>query len=795
MTAKFAKEFRAQRDVNSTYALESGNFVYIDPSVRTALRVVKKKQTAALEERIAFLMSPSPAISQAYGESGDREVDVTIGDTIFFETAEYSDRVTGFGEWLPPQIAYLDKAENNWLPERFSVILGDKLITGAPEDVPEWIESVKAAIASQKPIVKIGDVLIPTDTPGLLHTLQKLHPPEPTPDGEQELHTPDTKPTKRRIHILRTISNFDQAEFKRRLEPRRLSNASLPAMKTQLKDHQRDGVAWLASSYLVGWPGVLLADDMGLGKTLQSLSFLMLLRREGIVRKGRPALVVAPTSLLRNWQDEHTRHTLDGGLGDPLVAFGAELRKLKIGDAASDRITLLNTAEIANSTWILATYEAIRDYHLSFARTPFSVGILDEIQKDKNPSTRIHATLRTLKIEFAIAMTGTPVENSISDLWAITDIVAPGYLPPLKDFMRLYGVGADDVVRQKALEALSQELLQPAELDGRRITPYALRRLKEDVAKDLPLKHQGPMLRAEMPAQQAQRYAEVSSATQAGQIKILRALHDFRSISLHPIDPESVGTGLLSGDDYVQLSARLTLAFKKLEQIAALDEKVIIFVHNRRMQTLLSRLIQNKFGCPKPEYIRGDTVPGQRQEIVDRFSSLKGFAALILSPRAAGVGLNIVAANHVIHLDRWWNPAVEDQCTDRAYRIGAIKDVFVHTIGAVHPQLRESSYDVILDQLFARQARDFETDIYRIGHYGRGFHENPTAGRRTLQGRFSYRNRPGRLSGSGGICKRQVDRCWASRELYLSHWRRRRGYCNPRRDWPNRLSSSMQVYY
>jgi hypothetical protein len=108
-------------------------------------------------------------------------------------------------------------------------------------------------------------------------------------------------------------------------------------------------------------------------------------------------------------------------------------------------------------------------------------------------------------------------------------------------------------------------------------------------------------------------------------------LHDFRSISLHPIDPESVGTGFLSGDEYIQLSARLSLAFKKLENIATLDEKVIIVVHNRRLRTLLSRLIQNKFGCPKPEYIRGDTVPGQRQEIVDRFSSLKGFAALVLS--------------------------------------------------------------------------------------------------------------------------------------------------------------------
>ena len=155
----------------------------------------------------------------------------------------------------------------------------------------------------------------------------------------------------------------------------------------------------------------------------------------------------------------------------------------------------------------------------------------------------------------------------------------------------------------------------------------------------------------------------------------------------------------MRGDEYIKMSARLDQAFSKLEGIAQKNEKVIIFVNSRRMQTVLSRLIKQKFGCPKPEYIRGDTIPGQRQEIVNRFSALSGFAALILSPRAAGVGLNIVAANHVIHLDRWWNPAVEDQCTDRAYRIGATKDVHVYTVGAVHPVLQENSYDVILDRL------------------------------------------------------------------------------------------------
>jgi HJR/Mrr/RecB family endonuclease len=300
-------------------------------------------------------------------------------------------------------------------------------------------------------------------------------------------------------------------------------------------------------------------------------------------------------------------------------------------------------------------------------------------------------------------MTGTPVENSISDLWAITDVTAPGYFPSLREFMRKYGKEREALERVKALEELSKEVLHKSYTDGKVVPPYAFRRLKEDVAKDLPPKREGPMIRRFMPPLQAKRYAELSAATQSKRVNLLRALHDFRSISLHPADPEAVGAGAIQPDEYIQLSARLTEAFNKLADIAIRNEKALIFVNSRRMQNVLARLIAYKFGCAKPEFIRGDTVPGQRQEIVNRFSMLSGFAVLILSPRAAGVGLNIVAANHVIHLDRWWNPAVEDQCTDRAYRIGATKEVFVHTIGAVHPLLGESSYDIILDQLLRRR--------------------------------------------------------------------------------------------
>ena len=536
----FASEFRGQRTVNSTYALASGEYIYVDPSIRTALRVVKQKQSAPLEERMAFLMSPAIAITQAYRAEGLDGDEVPIGDTVFFETAEYSERISGIGEWVPPQLSYLEREQNNWLPERFSIVLSGKLITGQPEDIPNWIEQVKGALASNKSDVTLGGVNIPTNTPNLLAMLQRLQPAEAMPKIEEAKDDKGTERPRRRINIFQTKSNFDRSEYKRQFKERRLGDRSLPTMRAILKTHQEVGVQWLANCYLAGWPGVLLADDMGLGKTLQSLSFLVLLRREGIIRKGRPALVVAPTSLLRNWRDEHKRHTLGEGLGEPLTAFGTQLRSLRIGKAEKDDVVLLDTNELAKSNWVLTTYETLRDYHMSFARVPFSVAILDEIQKAKNPITRINATLKALNIDFVLSMTGTPVETSSSNLTIYEHHCSWILLILSKDFMRTYGKTLEVEARQEALEQLSAELLKESEVDGRRVPPYVLRRLKEDVAKDLPHKYQGPMVRAEMPSMQAQRYAEVSTATQAKQVKLLRALHDFRSISLHPVDPDIV---------------------------------------------------------------------------------------------------------------------------------------------------------------------------------------------------------------------------------------------------------------
>src|SRR5262249_53353703 len=224
---EFAKQFRTQ-NLNSTYAIGSGQYIYVDPSIRTALRVIKQKQNASLEERMAFLVSPSQSITDAYRQEGNKDNDVPVGDTIFFETSEYSERITGIGEWIPPQLPFLEKGENNWLPERFSIVLSGKLVTGEPEDIRDWVEQVKSALASNEAEVVLGGVSIPNNTPGLLETLKRLQPPEEKPDtgkkDEPDIAPPP--PQKRCIKIFQTKSNFIESEFKKHFSKRKLADVS-----------------------------------------------------------------------------------------------------------------------------------------------------------------------------------------------------------------------------------------------------------------------------------------------------------------------------------------------------------------------------------------------------------------------------------------------------------------------------------------------------------------------------------------------------------------------------------------
>jgi HJR/Mrr/RecB family endonuclease len=277
------------------------------------------------------------------------------------------------------------------------------------------------------------------------------------------------------------------------------------------------------------------------------------------------------------------------------------------------------------------------------------------------------------------------------------DIAYPGFLSAsLKAFTEDYK--PDDI---DALRRLRADLMEPS--DG--ALPVMMRRMKADHVEGLPAKHVHRRPET-MPPEQAKTYADVVENAQLGRIGMLEALHGMRGASLHPVDPQQ-GRGI-DANRYCDMSARLRTTFVILSEIQRRGEKALIFLESLEMQALLAVIIKQRFGLKlEPLRINGNLVGKARLDAVEAFEdpAKGGFDVMILSPKAGGVGLNITAANHVIHLSRWWNPAVEDQCTDRAYRIGQEKDVHVYYPQAIHPSSELKSFDLIVDELLERKRR------------------------------------------------------------------------------------------
>jgi SNF2 family DNA or RNA helicase len=463
-----------------------------------------------------------------------------------------------------------------------------------------------------------------------------------------------------------------------------------------------DGIRWLQQRWREGMPGVLLADDMGLGKTLQALAFLVWLR-DGMQASAvplRPILVVAPTGLLKTWEEEHCRHLAEPGLGQPLRGYGPELRGLRAegrGNELEVGRALLDAERLRSADWILTTYETMRDYQHSFGAVRYAAIVFDEAQRIKTPGTLMTNAAKALNGDFVIAMTGTPVENRLADLWCIVDTAVPGLLRDLKSFSAEF----ENHAEREKLTSLKVQLTEGLFEGSGATPPVMLRRMKADHLPGLPVKHEH--VRPEvMPPEQAAAYGNAVAAarTDDGRGRILEALHRLRGISLHPFAP-----GDAQEVQYVDQSARFRVMFEVLDRVHQAGEKCLIFLEDLAMQAYLAALLQRRYRLPRlPMLINGGIAGADRQARVNAFQNAgTGFDVMILSPRAGGVGLTLTAANHVVHLSRWWNPAVEDQCTDRVYRIGQEREVHVHLPQARHPEFEGESFDCKLHALLDRK--------------------------------------------------------------------------------------------
>jgi hypothetical protein len=693
----FSKErFRAAKTVKPSYVVESGVYVYLDPALREALSVVRQLQDSDPEIKRRFAQNPQLFLKEALSDKfSDSEA-----ERLFVETEQYSSRIINVGIWAPPVLPWIKREPNDWLPEKFGLQIGNQYVVLERDEIGPLREKIIEARSKGEAAVEFGKerISIPAnvETEQSLSTLlgfvkPDLPPPKPPPSKELTQTEGDQK------RVLIVEENFETLGFTRKQTPRLKIESSVPAaVKPRLKKHQTAGLSWLQENWREGTPGVLLADDMGLGKTLQALAFLAWICEKAAYFTSYPnlrgpILIVAPTGLLANWEKEHEFHLHTPGLGEICRAYGRHLKTLKI---TNNGVPALDRRRIQQANWVLTTYETLRDYHLDFAAIRFSCAVFDEMQKVKSPTSLLTRAAKTLNADFTVGLTGTPIENQLSDIWCILDIVSPGLLGDLKTFSQKYRPGDKDALTALHSMLMSSQTSAP---------PPMLRRMKADELDGLPEKKIHIRKRF-MPEFQARIYADtVIKAKQPDAGPMLETLHLLRGTSLHPVYPPA---GAISDPaSFIGQSARLIETFAILDEIAARDEKVLIFLESLDLQEHLALMIKRRYDLKhRPMQINGEISGEKRQRIVDEFQSKnRGFDVLILSPRAGGVGLTLTAANNVIHLSRWWNPAVEDQCTDRIYRIGQNQTVNVYYPMAIHPHYKESSFDELLNTLLLRK--------------------------------------------------------------------------------------------
>lgn len=479
-------------------------------------------------------------------------------------------------------------------------------------------------------------------------------------------------PAERVPLVLDVISNLIEAEFVEEAAidgvlPE-LPEYPLPAsLRADLMPHQQTGYRWLRFLHEHGWGG-LLADDMGLGKTVQVISLLAHLADAGQLQ---PALVVLPTSLIENWRRE-------------LGKFCPRIRRVYL-HTGPDR--LRHPEAVAQWEVVLTTYETLRRDQLMLGQVDWSVIACDEAQKVKNPTAQITSAVKGMKARLRLAMTGTPVENGLSELWCIVDWAQPGKLGAQKEFRERFERPmreADDVGRIELARILQHEL-----------TPHYIRRVKEDVLEGLPPRENVRHL-VEMGPRQQRLYAEIVRRVRSGNMVPIEGLQHLIAVASHPELYEVSGQQIHA---LIEECPKLTLTLEILEEIESRGEKAVLFTRYRAMQRILQSAIASRFGV-HAAVLNGETAAERRLGLVDRFNNGPGFGALILSPEAAGVGLNIVGANHVIHYTRLWNPAKENQATDRAHRIGQTRPVTVYypIIGGGEVATVEERLDALLDE-------------------------------------------------------------------------------------------------
>ena len=556
---------------------------------------------------------------------------------------------------------------------RWEVAVGDQSLS---------LEEIRRLAHQTAPLVRIGDRWVelgPDDLEAAAQLLEQPHAGEMTLGEAMEIvrdaeHGPSNLP----------VFGFDTSGWAAQIFE---SDAGVAIEQLEqpstfigsLRPYQRVGLSWLVFLEKHGL-GACLADDMGLGKTIQLIA-LLLHERETGAHPPAPTLLVVPTSVVENWARELTRFA-------PSLTYHVHHGPDRPQGEVFEEIAL--TRDVVITTYSLVPRDRDTLFRLNWQRV-----VLDEAQYIKNPPTKQATTIRTIPALHRIAMTGTPVENRLSELWSIMDFCNPGYLGLATQFRQRFAIPVErhrDRERGESLRRLVQ--------------PFILRRLKSDpkVAIDLPSCVETREY-ATLTPQQAALYQNtvehmLSVVDEADGMKrrglVLATLTRLKQICNHPANrtpPDGDRSSIpenLEGQPLSRRSGKCRRLIEMLDEVLAAGDRALVFTQYRRMGHLLEAMIRHDLDG-EVLYMHGGTPRKKRQQLIDRFQEPStGPTVFILSLKAGGVGLNLTAANHVFHFDRWWNPAVEKQATDRAFRIGQTRTVHVHKfvcIGTLEEQI------------------------------------------------------------------------------------------------------------
>lgn len=481
----------------------------------------------------------------------------------------------------------------------------------------------------------------------------------------------------RYLHLIKAFQERRIIEFVDEagsaLSNRHFSDEAVSApLNATLYEYQKDGFRWM--EYITSENcGCILGDEMGLGKTLQIIALLA----ERCSQTDHHFLIVAPVTLLENWKREFSKFA---PTVDTLIHHGSK-RTGRYKDLLVPDVVIISYGTAVSDVAMLNMIK-------------WDIVVLDEAQNIKTPDAARTKAVKRLNRKIGIAVTGTPFENHMTDLWSILDFIAPGFMGTEAEFSAIFDDDSDSAVS-----------IEPI------LTPLMIRRRVSEVAQDLPERIDIPVV-LRMDDREALLYDDQRQKILndlAGKRATLVALQKLRMYCTHP----SLVDDAFSLSDPVKVSSKYSHLCEILEEIIEQRDKAILFTSYTKMFEILRTDIPDRFGIPVLE-INGETTVSDRQPIVDQFSAFSGPALLVLNPRAAGTGLNITAANYVIHYNLEWNPALEDQASARAYRRGQKKTVFVYRL----------YYADTVEQI-VNERIEMKRDISELAVVGtKGTHEN-----------------------------------------------------------------------